>query len=169
MPSATSKSRPNHPFNPLEHECFARFVNLTDAEVTALIKKFRNQPGEYDQGDVVAIEYDDLADLAAIADLLWQNALARRPPRPPTLPDPCPFCASEVTRWEMHAETYWVPKDKYQDVVGLPMSPEFGEEKVARYRIYLQPCGHEAESLVNDDGHIKWVVPSTVKSSDGAS
>jgi hypothetical protein len=65
-------------FDAYEKDCFGRFINLTDNEVTTLIltlKQTIHSQGEYDQDDMVALEFDQVADLLSVAEELWRFRL----------------------------------------------------------------------------------------------
>ncbi len=74
----SSEPRPIRPFNPNEKDCFARYINRTDDNVTDLITALRDMignQGEYDQDDAVTIPFDEAADLAFIAEKLWAHRI----------------------------------------------------------------------------------------------
>jgi hypothetical protein len=64
-------------FDPTEVDCFARFINKNDQEVSDFLTKWRHwnktTEAEYDQDDTVLLDYDDVADLITIADYLWRT------------------------------------------------------------------------------------------------
>jgi hypothetical protein len=63
----------------------ARFINLTDEDITELIAGSRlalSAQGEHDQGDVVLLDWDATSDLQTIASTLWEarNRMLSLPP-----------------------------------------------------------------------------------------
>ena len=66
-------------FDAYEKDCFARFVNLSDSDVSELIERLDNQltvsSAEYDQDDFITVSYDEFRDLLTIASHLWQYHL----------------------------------------------------------------------------------------------
>ncbi len=61
-------------FDPYEPDCFARWINKTNDEVSALLVSVAGRlagQGEYDQGDVATLDWDDARDLVVVAEMLW--------------------------------------------------------------------------------------------------
>lgn len=72
--SVSGQASKKRPFDPPVPGDMQRFVNLTDDEVSALISRtmrLLHAQGEYDQGDVAALDWDEAMDLATVAALLW--------------------------------------------------------------------------------------------------
>lgn len=65
---------PTASFAPSEPDCFGRYLNLSDREVSNLLATLHNQlaVGEYDQGLQVQLPWDDVKDLLTIAEYLWR-------------------------------------------------------------------------------------------------
>ena len=69
------------PFDPSETDCFGRYLNRTDDEITSLILGLSltlDNAGEYDQGDSVTLDWDTARDVVKVADMLWHHALRQR-------------------------------------------------------------------------------------------
>ncbi|MES1975727.1 MAG: hypothetical protein V4472_24990 [Pseudomonadota bacterium] len=76
--SERSTPPPTEPFDPYEPDCFARWINKTNDEVSALLVSIAGRlasQGEYDQGDTAALDWDDARDLVVVAEFLWARTL----------------------------------------------------------------------------------------------
>ncbi len=73
-----SKQEPHRPFNATEKNCFARFINRNDSEVTTLILETAltlGRQGEHDQDDTALLDWDQARDLLTVAEELWRFRL----------------------------------------------------------------------------------------------
>ena len=64
-------------FDPAAPDSFGPSINRTDSEVDGLLDRISNLlrvQGEYDQGHVAALPWDDAKDLLTVAELLWRHA-----------------------------------------------------------------------------------------------
>lgn len=59
----------------------------------------------------------------------------------------CPVCGAEVSGWMAEPELIWVQKPEYRGIPGLPVGPEFGEQKSVGQHLRVEPCGHEIDSI----------------------